>query len=87
MKLYEAKQILTENGFFVEGLDYYTKFYNDVWNKLEEDPYLSEYSEFYHDTYLNAKSSEIDDLIQQYWDENEYTDTEDCCNKIKNKLF
>lgn len=86
MKLHEAKQILHYNGFLIEGLDYYTKFYNDVYNTMDNDPYFTEYSDFYNDSIGVAKSSEIDNLIQKYYDKSIDQDVNECIEFIKKEL-
>lgn len=86
MELSEARQILTENGFLVEGLDYYTKFFNDVWDKIENDPYFTEYSDFYDDALINAVNNQIDNLIQKYYDKSIDHDVDECIEFIKKNL-
>lgn len=86
MELNEAIDKLNKAGLIVEGLDYYTKFLNDVYNAMDNDPYFTDYSDFYHDSIGAAKSSEIGDLIQRYWDESIDQDVDECIEFIKKEL-
>lgn len=86
MKLDEAQQILTENGFLMEGLDYYMKFYNDVWDKIENDSYFTEYSDYYNDALINAVNNQIDNLIQKYYNKSIDQDVDECIEFIKEEL-
>ena len=99
MKLSEAKQILRKNGFRLlkesgEGAENsFDQFKFAVEIAMDDDRALTEYSDFYGDTVLNAKKDEISGYIQDYWD-NEYwphktvDDNIDCCVEyIKRKVL
>jgi hypothetical protein len=71
MKLTEAKQILKSNGYRLinEGAaDSFDEFELAVEIAMDDDKALTEYSDFYGDTILNAKKAEISEYIQEYWD-------------------
>jgi len=60
---------------------------------MDDDKALTEYSDFYDDSILNARKAEIDGYIQKYWD-NEYwphktvADNIDCCVEyVKRKVL
>lgn len=86
MKIQEAQQILHDNGFLIEGLDYYMKFYHDVWDKIENDPYFTEYSDFYNEALINAVNNQIDNLIKKYYNKSIDQDVDECIEFIKKEL-
>lgn len=89
----EYRKFESYRGLNEGAEDSFDEFKAAVEIAMDDDRALTEYSDFYGDTVLNAKKAEISGYIQEYWD-NEYwphktvaDNIDDCVEYIKRKVL
>lgn len=87
MELNEAENILNKNGFLIEKIENYEDFRLTIWNMLKKDAWMNDYPTYSDKTYLELTDpKEIDNLIKQYWEEDNEHDLDMCLEYVKVNL-